>query len=98
MALAARIIVAAGTITLANEAFNAPYVPGKTDVTSSIKWKVIPATVVAAVLFTGLEKVNHAAGVGLAALALVTTLIAPMGAGPSPVEPLAEIMGSSSPL
>jgi hypothetical protein len=79
MASAAGIIIAAGAITLANEAVSVPYTPGNTNVLKGINWRVIPATAIAAFMFSGLESVNGPLGRGLAAVALVTTLIVPMG-------------------
>ncbi len=95
MATAAGIIVVAGAITLANEGLNATYVQGATNVLGSINWRVIPATVVAALLFAGLEQINAPLAEGLAGVALVTTLIHPFGSGPSPLVHLSEAMGYS---
>lgn len=93
MATAAGIILATGAITLINEGLSAPYEQGATDVLGSINWRVIPATVVAAVIFAGIEQVNEAFGRGLAWVAFVTMLIAPVGNGPSPIVHLADILG-----
>lgn len=89
---AAGIILVTGAITLANEALNAPYQKGTTDVLKAINWRVIPATAVAALLFAGLDSVNHGVAVGLAAVALIAVLLTRLGKGPSPVEHLAQIM------
>jgi hypothetical protein len=55
---AAGIIIVAGGITLANEALSVPYVSGNTNVLTGINWRVIPATAIAAFMFSGLEAVN----------------------------------------
>lgn len=89
---AAGIILITGGITLANEALNVPYQKGQTDVLKAINWRVVPATVVAALLFGGLDSVNHGAAVGLASVALIAVLFTRLGKGPSPVEHLASIM------
>lgn len=98
MATAAGIIVIAGTITIINDALNAPI----NDVTSPnaaqslfgyVNWRVIPATVVAAMFFAGLESLNPPLAKGIAGVALLTTLIHPLGTGPSPLVHLAQVMG-----
>jgi hypothetical protein len=93
MATAAGIILTAGGITLANDALNAPYTQGATSVVKSINWRVIPATAVAALIFAGIEQVNGQLGRGLAYIALVTTLIVPLGTTESPIEHLVTLMG-----
>lgn len=93
MATAAGIIMLTGGITLANEALGAPYEQTATDVIGHINWRVIPATAVAALIFSGIEKVNAPAGKGLAALALLTTLFVGMGNSPTPIEHLSAIFG-----
>lgn len=93
MASAAGIIIAAGAITLVNEAVSVPYTPGNTNVLKGINWRVIPATAIAAFMFSGLEAVNPQIGRGLAAVALVTTLIVPMGKAPAPATNIADALG-----
>lgn len=94
MASAAGIIIAAGTLTLANEAISAPLDANGVPTSAPINWRVIPATAVAALLFYGIEQLNHTLGVGLASMALITTLITPMGnTGISPVANIATFMG-----
>lgn len=93
MASAAAIIAIAGAITLGNEALNAPYVRGNTDVLSKVNWRVIPATGVAAAVFAGLDTVDHQIAVGLAAVALGAVLFTKIGNAPSPAYNLAKAMG-----
>lgn len=93
MATAAGIIIAAGTITLINEAVSVPFVPGNTNVLTGINWRVIPATAVAAFMFAGIEQVNGTAARGLAGLALLTALLVGAGGKPSPVANIASVMG-----
>lgn len=90
---AAGIILAAGTITLANELLDAPYTQGATSVAQYINWRVIPATGAAALIFTGLDHVNPAIAKGLAALALFTVLFTRLGNSYSPIEHIAVLMG-----
>lgn len=93
MASAAGIIITAGAVTLMNEAVSVPYTPGNTNVLKGMNWRVIPATAIAAFMFSGLEKVNPVAGRGLAAVALITTLIVGMGNGPAPITNIAKALG-----
>jgi hypothetical protein len=93
MATAAGIILATGAVTLLNEGLSAPFEQGNTNVLGSINWRVIPATAIAAVIFAGIEQVNGPLGRGLAWVAFTTMLVAPVGAGPSPLVHLADIMG-----
>jgi hypothetical protein len=99
MASAAGIIITAGAITLANEAVSVPYTPGNTNVLKGINWRVIPATAIAAFMFSGLENVNAQVAKGLAAMALLTTLLVGMGNAPAPALNIANALGyKGSPL
>jgi hypothetical protein len=93
MASAAGIIIAAGAITLANEAVSVPYTPGNTNVLKGINWRVIPATAIAAFMFSGLEAVNPTVGRGLAVVALFTTLVVGFGNAPAPALNIANALG-----
>lgn len=93
MPSASGLIVAAGAITLGNEMLNARYQKGHTDVLSAINWRVVPATAVAALLFGGLDTVDHEVAVGLAAVALGAVLLTRLGKAPSPAEHLVSVMG-----
>lgn len=95
MASAAGIILAAGGITLASELLAVPLDAGVVSSTAlPINWRVIPATGAAALLFYGIDKLNHTLGVGLAAMTLITTLITPMGVrGLPPIQNILEFMG-----
>lgn len=87
----------AGGITLANEALGAPYEAGATDVLAHINWRVIPATAIAAFLFSGLEKLNAPAAKILAAMVVVTTLSVPFGNSPSVMNQLVTYLGYAPP-
>jgi hypothetical protein len=93
---AAGIILTTGAITLANEALTAPYTYSKTDSLAAINWRVVPATAVAALLFTGLSTVNPEIATALAGLALVAVLFTRLGNSYSPIEHLAVLMGYES--
>lgn len=93
VATAAGIVIATGGLTLLNEALNAPYSNGSTDVLSSINWRVIPATVVAALMIGGLASVNEPVAKMVAGLGLIAVLFTRMGNAPSPVEHLVAVMG-----
>lgn len=83
MAKSTGIILAAGTITTANEFIHGHF-----------NWKIPVATLGAAVIFAGLEKVSEPAAVGLAVIALVTTLIGGVTPGvPSPAVQILQALG-----
>ncbi len=85
MAESTGYILAAAGIAAANEAIFAPTATGR-PLWTGFNWRIIPATAIAAVTLVGLEKISPTLGKGLAVLALLTVLIAPMGNAPSPVE------------
>lgn len=87
------MILATGAITLANEALDAPYSKGATDVASFINWRIIPATGVAALIFSGISDVNPKLAKGLAGLTLFTVLFVRFGNSVSPVEHIGQILG-----
>lgn len=78
MAKSTGIILAVGGITLANQViFN----------DEEMNWRIPIATGIAAVMFTGIEKANEQAAVGLAYLALVAVVFTRVVPGiPSPTE------------
>lgn len=85
MARSTGIILTAGAITfgLGNE-----WIHNKPN------WKVPIATLGAAVIFAGLEKVSEPAAVGIAVIALITTLIGGVTPGvPSPAVQILAAMG-----
>jgi hypothetical protein len=96
MTSAAGIIIAAGAITLANDMLQDDQ--PLTSPASKTNWRVIPATAVAAIAFAGIQNINKQLGVGLAWVALATTLLAPFGtnkAEMAPLSTLAKLMGYS---
>lgn len=78
-----------------NEAVSVPFVPGNTNVLSGINWRVIPATAVAAFIFSGFEKVNGPAARALAAMALISSLFYAGSKGKSPAENISSALGYS---
>lgn len=86
-------ILAAGAITFANEAFFAPMAGGKASGWSSVNWRIIPATAIAAIALAGVDQLSPAFGKGLAITALVTVLFARLGNAPAPAENLATVLG-----
>jgi hypothetical protein len=87
------LILVTGGITLANEALGAKYTPGSTDIVGAVNWRVIPATAIACLIFSGIAKLNPQIATGLAGITLVTTLFVRVGNGPAPAEHLAQILG-----
>jgi hypothetical protein len=93
MAAAPGIILVAGGITLANEALNVPYSKGTTDPLKGINWRVVPATAIAALIFSGIGKLNEPIANALAGLVLASALFVRLGNAPAPAEHLAQILG-----
>lgn len=64
------------------------------------KWveelKVVAAAGIALVLFTGFEKVNSRAAVGMAYLALLTAVVVPLGGKPSFAESVTSWYGQQA--
>lgn len=75
MPSAAGIIIATGTMRVANHALdsNQPL----TTVVDKIDWKVIPATAIAAVMFYALSQASEQVATALAAIVLFTAFITP---------------------
>jgi hypothetical protein len=80
MAASTGVILAVGGVTMFNQV-----ILNKQD----MDWRVPVATGFAAMIFTGLEKVNKEMAVGIAWVALLTVLLARIDANtPAPVETL----------
>lgn len=93
MAESTGLILAAGGITLANEAFFAPLAKGKPGDLSHINWRIVPATLIAAAALAGAEQLSPPLAKGIAGIALITVLFARFGNAPAPAENLARILG-----
>lgn len=84
----------AGAITLANEALFAPLAVGHgKSLWSGINWRVIPATLLAALGLAGLEKAAPKFAVGLAWLSLAVVFIVPLGNAPTPLDNVTKALG-----
>ena len=84
MAASTGIILAAGGITTLNEFLHHQF-----------NWKVPIATLGAAVVFAGLEKLSQPAAVGIASIALITVLIGGVTPGiPSPLSQILSFLNS----
>lgn len=92
MARSTGIILAAGAITLANEAVFAPLASGG-KITSHFNWRIIPATAGAALALAGLEHLSEQFAVGVAWIALVTVLFAKLGNAQPPLVNAANMLG-----
>jgi hypothetical protein len=92
MADAAGIFIAAGAITLVNEAVFAPVSSGGA-ITADFNWRIIPATLLGALALGGLAKIAPGFAAGLAGLCLLTVLILPVGKAGSPVENASKMLG-----
>jgi hypothetical protein len=91
-ASAAGIFLAAGAITLANEAVFAPVSSGG-KITADFNWRIIPATLLGALAFGGLSKLAPGFAAGLAGLVLLSVLILPAGKAGSPVQNASKMLG-----
>jgi hypothetical protein len=91
-ASAAGIFLAAGAITLANEAVFAPVSSGGA-ITADFNWRLVPATLLGALAFGGLSQIAPGLAVGLASLVLLAVLLLPMGKAGSPVVNASKMLG-----
>lgn len=92
MASAAGLILAAAGITAANEAIFVPANTGK-PLWNDFNWRLVPATAVAVLSLSALEKLSPPLAKGLAALALFAVIFVPTGNAPSPVDNLTKMIG-----
>lgn len=92
MATSTGVILVVGGISFANEAVFAPIASGGS-IRSDWNWRIVPATLVAAALLAGLEKVSEKLAVGIAYISLITVLFARLGNAPAPVENVAKALG-----
>ena len=92
MAKSTGIILAAGAITLANEAVFAPLASGGS-ITSNFNWRIIPATAAAALVLAGVEHLSEQFATGVAWIALVTVLFAKLGNAEPPLVNAANMLG-----
>lgn len=82
MSKSAGIILAAGAITTGNEWLHHQF-----------NWRVPIATLGAAIIFSGLEKISEPAAVGIATIALITVLVGGITPGvPSPITQITSYM------
>ena len=91
-ASAAAIFLAAGTVTLANEAVFAPVSSGG-KISADFNWRLVPATLLGALAFGGLDKLSPGLAVGLASLTLLTVLLLPIGKAGSPLVNASKMLG-----
>jgi len=96
MAQSTGVVLAVGGITLANEVIFAPLSksPGsKASWSTTVNWRVIPATLGLALALGGLEKAAPGLALGLAWLSMLTVLVVPFGNAPTPLENVLKVMG-----
>jgi hypothetical protein len=92
MAGSTGIVLAAGAITLANEAVFAPLAQGG-KITPDFNWRVIPATLGLALALAGLEKLAPGFATGLAWLILAAVLLIPVTGRPGALVNLSKVLG-----
>lgn len=84
MAESTGIILTAGAITFVNE-----WIQGGTP-----NFRVAIATLGAALVFSGLEKLDTEAAVGLAVIVMITVLVGGVGPGKSPAQEVLSLIGT----
>lgn len=92
MAASTGVILAAGAITLANEAIFAPIAAGG-KISAHFNWRIIPATAGAALVLAGLEHLSPAFAVGVAWIALITVLFTNLGKAGAPAVNVTKALG-----
>lgn len=92
MAKSTGLILATAGIAAANEVIFAPAVAGQ-PLWHNFNWRIVPATAIAALTLAGLEQISEPLGVGLAALALLSVLMLPVGNAKSPIENASKMLG-----
>jgi hypothetical protein len=89
------LVLTAGALTAANEAFFAPIAnAGKATPQKDFNWRVIPATAVVAAFVAGVGELNPQIATGIGVLALITVTVAPLGNASAPIINLAKITGT----
>lgn len=89
---AAGLFLAAGAVTVVNEAVFAPVSAGG-KITADFNWRVIPATLLGALAVGGLAQIAPGFAAGLAGLVLLAVLIVPSGNAGSPVSNASKMLG-----
>ena len=84
----AGLVLAAGGIAAANEVLFTPLTGGKPE----FNWRIIPATLILALVLGGMEQLSPPFAKGLAGLTLASVLIIPYGNAPSPIDNAAKIV------
>lgn len=92
MAQSTGIVLAAGAITLANEAVFAPIASGG-KISSNFNWRILPATAGLAIALGGLEKLAPKFAVGLAYLTLASVFLVKTGNADTPLTNALKVMG-----
>lgn len=91
MARSTGLVVAAGGLAAANDVLFS----GSDGLDpANFNWKIVPATLILALLFGGLEQLAPDFAVGLAGLTLAVVLIAPMGKSGSIIDNVVKLTGT----
>jgi hypothetical protein len=89
MGPAGDVALAVGAVALLNESVFAPAAGGP----ETLNWRIIPATLIFALLVDGLADINPELALGLAVTAMATAILAPMGKAGSPVANISKALG-----
>lgn len=82
-------VVAAGAIAASNDVF---FGKGGVDFTN-LNWRIVPATVIMALMLGGIGMAAPEFASGLGALVLFSVLVIPVGNAPTPLENLSTFVG-----
>lgn len=95
MAESTGLIIAAAGLVVVNETVLKPAVSGQ-PLFQNVPWRIIPATVIAAVVCAGVESISEPVGKGLAGLVLLAVLLGTASSTSSPIENAAKLVGGSA--
>jgi hypothetical protein len=87
------MVLAAGGIVAANEAIFVPMESHKPPL-ETFNWRIIPATVILAIVVGGLEDIVPPFGKVLGGLTLLAALAIPVGNAPTPLENAGRAFGT----
>lgn len=91
----AGFVLAAGGLAAANEVVFAPLAHPSVQTLSmadSFNWRIVPATLILALLLGGLESVAPDFAAGLGGLVLLSVLVIPVGNAGTPIDNIAKVV------
>ena len=91
----AGIVLTAGAIAVANEVIFVPIEEGKGVDFSTFNLRIVTATALLALTFSGFDKISSPLGTSFAYLTLMAVLIIPVGHAPTPLENAGRIFSAT---